>query len=123
VAAARKLPQYENWTDETRRAFDRGIETRADGSVAGRVRHEWLVAITAASLNHDDSALIGTIACPTLLAIAEKSLWWQEPTNLTVLRGLPNVTTAILPGRHFLHWDSPKQLIETARRWLAQVTE
>jgi pimeloyl-ACP methyl ester carboxylesterase len=122
VAAAQKLQQYESWRIELRRAFDRGIERHEDGTVAGRVRREWLVSITAASLNHDDSALIRSIKCPTLLMVAEKSLWWQEPTNLAVLRDLTNVTTAVLAGRHYLHWDSPNRVIETARQWLQGLT-
>jgi len=120
-AAVRALPQYTHWTPALRRSFERGVVQRPDGSVAARVRRDDLLAITAATLNHDDSATIGTLSVPTLLVLAEQSMFWQEPTNVAVLGNLPNVTTTTLAGHHWLHYEPPQPLIATLRPWLDEV--
>jgi pimeloyl-ACP methyl ester carboxylesterase len=122
LAAARLLPHYADWSDDLRRAFERGLETRADGSVAARARREWLVAIAEAALTRDDAPTIARVTCPTLLVVADQSLFWQEGTNLAVLGGLPNVETTTLPGHHWIHWAAVALLNGRVAPWLEEVT-
>jgi len=118
--AAQALPQYAAWGPEVQRSFERGLDARADGTVVARVRREWLVAIVEAALLGDDAAAIATIACPTLLVVAEESLFWQEPTNLAVLGRHANVETATFAGHHWIHWAAPGPVGERIAAWLGR---
>jgi pimeloyl-ACP methyl ester carboxylesterase len=114
TAAVRGLPQYQRWTHHLERAFLRGLERTADGSVRARARREWLVGIAAASFTRD-SAATGRVRCPTLLAMAEQSLVWQEPTNVV---SLPNAERVVITSNHWILADNPTELGAVVRRWI-----
>lgn len=118
VRAVRELPQYRRWSDALRHAFERGLRPLEDGTVGARVRREWLVAITRATLNHDDREAALRLKCPVLLLVAEESVAWQQATNLPVFAQLPCVESRVVPGDHWLHWDSPEIFSDAVSSWL-----
>lgn len=119
-AAARRLPHYAPWTPGLRRAFERGLRTAEEGTVASRARREELVAICEAALCRDHSDIVRRLCVPTLLLVAEESLFWQESTNLAALAGNPHVTARALPGQHWLHYEPDTPARAAIREWLAE---
>jgi pimeloyl-ACP methyl ester carboxylesterase len=118
VAAVRELPQYRRWAPDLAAAFERGLEDRADGTVAARVRREWLLEIVAEVLTRDHGGLVGRVRCPTLLAIADESRIWQEPTNCAVLR---DAELVVIAGNHWLHVDARDATAEAVTRFLGRL--
>jgi pimeloyl-ACP methyl ester carboxylesterase len=123
IATVRRLPQYAHWRPEIERCFRRGVRRRADGSVAGRARLDWLLAISRATLLHDESPLVSQIECPSLLIFAEESLAWQRATNGVAFAALPRVEEVTLPGQHWLMFEPPEPLVRVIGTWLDETIE
>src|SRR5260370_17054847 len=104
--SARQLPQYTNWNEDLERAFERGVTCGPDSKWRARISRETLIAICAAA-SKDHSAIVRKVACPTLLVVADESLAWQEPTNLSLP---PQATRAVLPANRGLTADTPAPL-------------
>jgi pimeloyl-ACP methyl ester carboxylesterase len=120
VREVRAQPHYRRWTPEVEAAVRRGLETLPDGSVIARHRREWLVPLVADVLTRDHSALVSRVACPTLLLIADESLFWQEPTNVVAL---PRAERVVVTGNHFLHVDARAELVGLIRAWLDRLPD
>jgi len=118
IATVRQLPQYAHWRPAIERCFRRGVRQRSDGSVAGRARLEWLLAISKATLLHDESPLVARITCPSLLIFAEQSVAWQQATNGVAFAPVPRVEQVTLPGQHWLMFEPPERLARVIETWL-----
>ena len=120
-AAVRDLPQYANWDDDRRRAFERGLVRTADGKWHPVGSRENLIAI-ATALGKDCSELIRTIACPTLLIVSEQSLGWQETSNIALM---PRAATVVVRSNHWLMADNPEAVANVidGLKWLVPASE
>ena len=113
--AVRSLPQYANWNDDLRRAFERGLTRSADGMLRARISRETLIAIcTAAGEDHSDT--IRRVSCPTLFVVADESLGWQEAINFALL---PNAARSVIRSNHWLMASNPAELNRAVESWLA----
>jgi len=113
--SVRSLPQYANWNEALKRAFERGIVADADGNLRARVSRQTLIAIcTAAGKDHSD--IIRKVRCPTLFVVADESLGWQEAINFAVL---PHAARSVIRSNHWLMSGNPVELNRAVETWLA----
>ncbi len=113
--AVRNLPQYANWNDDLRRAFERGVTRTADGVLRARISRDTLIAIcTAAGEDHSDT--VRRVSCPTLFVVADESLAWQEAINFALL---PNAARSVIRSNHWLMASNPAELSRAVEGWLA----
>ena len=115
--AVRHLPQYANWDDDRRCAFERGLMRDALGAWRPVAAREKLIAICAA-LSKDYSRLIGSITCPTMLIVSEQSLGWQETGNIALM---PHAATVVVRSNHWLMADNPEAVanVIAGLKWMA----
>lgn len=118
INSLRNLPQYGNWNEDTRRAFERGLVHDANG-VQARISRETLIAICAAA-GKDHSESIRRVSCPTLFVVADESLAWQEPINFALL---PHAMRVVIRSNHWLMTSNPSALSHAVESWLATGTE
>jgi pimeloyl-ACP methyl ester carboxylesterase len=118
-SAVRNLPQYSNWNLDLERAFERGLACGVDGTLRARISRETLIAISSAVLK-DHSDTIRKVSCPTLLAVADESLCWQEQTNFAML---PHAARAVVRSNHWLMAGNPAELNLAVAGWLNAVGE
>ena len=112
--SVRNLPQYANWNDDLRRAFERGVTRTADGMLRARISRHTLIAIcTAAGEDHSDS--VRRVSCPTLFVVADESLGWQEAINFALL---PNAARSVIKSNHWLMASNPAELNRAVGLWL-----
>jgi pimeloyl-ACP methyl ester carboxylesterase len=112
--SVRSLPQYANWNDDLRRAFERGVTRTADGKLRARISRDTLIAIcTAAGADHSNA--VRRVSCPTLFVVADESLGWQEAINFPLL---PNAARSVIRSNHWLMASSPVELNRTVQSWL-----
>jgi pimeloyl-ACP methyl ester carboxylesterase len=115
VNSVRGLPQYANWNDDLKRAFERGVTRTADGIPRARISRDTLIAIcTAAGEDHSDT--VRRVSCPTLFVVADESLGWQEAINFALL---PNAARAVIRSNHWLMASNPAELNRAVKGWLA----
>jgi pimeloyl-ACP methyl ester carboxylesterase len=113
--SVRNLPQYANWNESLEQAFERGTVRTADGKLRARIPREMLIAIcTAAGKDHSD--IIRKVSCPTLLAVADESLGWQEAINFGLF---PHAMRSVIRSNHWLMSSNPTELNRTVAAWLA----
>jgi pimeloyl-ACP methyl ester carboxylesterase len=112
--AVRSLPQYANWNDDLRRAFERGVTRTADRMLRARISRDTLIAICTAS-GEDHSATVRRVSCPTLFVIADESLGWQEAINFALL---PNAARSVVRSNHWLMAGNPAELNRAVQSWL-----
>jgi pimeloyl-ACP methyl ester carboxylesterase len=117
--SVRNLPQYANWNEALRRAFERGTVRGTDGKLRTRISRETLIAIcTAAGKDHSD--IVRKVFCPTLLAVADESLGWQEAINFALF---PHAARAVIRSNHWLMSNNPAELNRAVETWLATGNE
>jgi pimeloyl-ACP methyl ester carboxylesterase len=119
INSVRSLPQYSNWNGDLRRAFERGLTRGADGMLRARISRDTLIAICAAA-GKDHSATIRRASCPTLIAVADESLAWQEATNFAAL---PNSTRSVIRSNHWLMTGNPVELNWAIETWLSSLEQ
>jgi pimeloyl-ACP methyl ester carboxylesterase len=113
--AVRSLPQYANWNEDLRRAFERGVTRGGDGMVRARISRDTLIAIcTAAGENHSDT--VRRVFCPTLFVVADESLGWQQAINFALI---PNAARSVIRSNHWLMASNPAELNRAVESWLA----
>jgi pimeloyl-ACP methyl ester carboxylesterase len=113
--AVRSLPQYANWNEDLRRAFERGVTRTADGMLRARISRDTLIAIcTAAGEDHSDT--VRRVSCPTLFVVADESLGWQKAINFALL---PNAARSVIGSNHWLMASNPAELNRAVEGWLA----
>ncbi len=115
INAVRGLPQYSNWNGDLRRAFERGLTRGADGMLRARISRDTLIAVCTAA-GKDHSGTVRRASCPTLIAVADESLAWQEAINFAVL---PNATRSVIKSNHWLMTGNPAELNRAVETWLA----
>ncbi len=113
--SVRNLPQYANWNDDLRRAFERGVTRAADGMLRARISRDTLIAICTAAAE-DHSAKVRRVSCPTLFVVADESLGWQETINFALL---PNATRSVIRSNHWLMASNPTELNRAVGSWFA----
>jgi pimeloyl-ACP methyl ester carboxylesterase len=113
--SVRNLPQYTNWNEDLRRAFERGVICGADGKPRARISRETLIAICAAA-GKDYSDIIRAVSCPTFFAVSNESLDWQKQVNFALL---PNAAWAVIKSNHWLMTGNPIELNRAVQSWLA----
>jgi pimeloyl-ACP methyl ester carboxylesterase len=119
INSVRNLPQYSNWNGDLRHAFERGLTRGADGMLRARISRDTLIAICAAA-GKDHSNAVRRASCPTLIAVADESLAWQEATNFAAL---PNATRSVIRSNHWLMTGNPAELNWTIETWLASLEQ
>jgi len=112
--AVRTLPQYANWNDDLRRAFERGVTLGADGMLRARISRDTLIAICAAA-GQDHSDTVRRVSCPTLFVVADESLGWQKAINFALL---PNAARSVIGSNHWLMASNPAELNRVVESWL-----
>jgi pimeloyl-ACP methyl ester carboxylesterase len=115
VNSVRNLPQYANWNDDRRRAFERGVVRTVDGMQRARISRDTLIAICMAA-GEDHSATVRRVSCPTLFVVAGESLGWQEAINFALL---PNAARTVIRSNHWLMASNPAELNRAVGSWLA----
>ena len=113
--SVRGLPQYANWSDDLRRAFERGVTRTADGKLRARIPRDTLIAICTAA-GEDHSATVRRVSCPTLFVVADESLGWQETVNFALL---PDAARWVIRSNHWLMASNPAELNRAVKGWLA----
>ena len=113
--SVRNLPQYANWNEAVQRAFERGTVRGTDGKLRARISRETLIAICAAA-GKDHSDIVRKVVCPTLLAVADESLGWQEAINFALF---PHATRSVIRSNHWLMSSNPAELNRAVENWLA----
>jgi pimeloyl-ACP methyl ester carboxylesterase len=113
--SVRNLPQYTNWNDDLERAFERGLVRDVVGMPRARISRKTLIEICSAVIK-DHSNIIRKVSCPTLLVVADESLYWQEPTNFALL---PHAARAVIKSNHWLMTGNPGELNRAVESWLA----
>jgi pimeloyl-ACP methyl ester carboxylesterase len=112
--SVRSLPQYINWNDDLRRAFERGVTRDEDGVLRARISRDTLIAIcTAAGEDHSDT--VRRVSCPTLFVVADESLGWQQAINFALL---PNAARSVIRSNHWLMASNPAELNRAVQSWL-----
>jgi pimeloyl-ACP methyl ester carboxylesterase len=112
--SVRSLPQYTNWNDDLRRAFERGVTRDEDGVLRARISRDTLIAIcTAAGEDHSDT--VRRVSCPTLFVVADESLGWQQAINFALL---PNAARSVIRSNHWLMASNPAELNRAVQSWL-----
>ncbi len=105
-ACGRRLRQYRAWTPWQQRAWQAGIEAKADGSWGSKFAAVARNRIFAASLL--EAGLESPSSVPTLLVLPERGLnranWQLQPYK----RRLDNLEVARVPGNHWPHLDAPE---------------
>jgi pimeloyl-ACP methyl ester carboxylesterase len=114
ASSVRNLPQYANWNDDLRRAFERGVTRAADGKLRARISRDTLIAICTAA-GEDHSATVRRVSCPTLFVVADESLGWQEAINFALL---PNAARSVIRSNHWLMASNPAELNRAVESWL-----
>jgi pimeloyl-ACP methyl ester carboxylesterase len=117
--SVRNLPQYANWNEALQRAFERGTVRGTDGKLRACVSRETLIAICAAA-GKDHSDIVRKVSCPTLLAVADESLGWQEAINFAVF---PHAARSVIRSNHWLISGNPTELNRAVETWLAAGNE
>src|ERR1700733_1987029 len=111
--SVRNLPQYANWNEALQRAFERGTVRGTDGKLRACVSRETLIAICAAA-GKDHSDIVRKVSCPTLLAVADESLGWQEAINFAVF---PHAARSVIRSNHWLISGNPTELNRAVETW------
>ena len=117
--SVRNLPQYANWNEALQRAFERGTVRGTDGKLRACVSRETLIAICAAA-GKDHSDIVRKVSCPTLLAVADESLGWQEAINFAVF---PHAARSVIRSNHWLISGNRTELNRAVETWLATGNE
>ena len=112
--SVRSLPQYANWNEDLRRAFERGVTRDADGVLRARISRDTLIAICMAA-GGDHSDTVRRVSCPTLFVVADESLAWQETINFALL---PNAARSVVRSNHWLMASNPAELNRAVQSWL-----
>ena len=112
--SVRNLPQYINWNDDLKRAFERGVVVGADGMTRARISRETLIAICAAA-GKDYSDIIRGVSCPSFFAVSNESLSWQKQINFALI---PNAAWAVIKSNHWLMSGNPAELNRAVQGWL-----
>lgn len=113
--SVRDLPQYANWNDDLRRAFERGVARGADGMLRARISRDTLITICTAA-GEDHSTTVRRVSCPTLFVVADESLGWQQAINFALL---PNAARSVIRSNHWLMASNPAELNRAIGSWLA----
>ena len=78
-----------------------------------------LIAICAAA-GKDHSDIVRKVSCPTLLAVADESLGWQEAINFAAF---PHAARSVIRSNHWLISGNPTELNRAVETWLATGNE
>ena len=112
--SVRNLPQYSNWNEDLRRAFERGVATGPDGMLRARISRETLIAICAAA-GKDYSDIIRAVSCPTLFVVATRVSPGRSKSTSHCFRMR---RWAVIRSNHWLMSGNPAELNRAVESWL-----
>jgi len=112
--SVRNLPQYSNWNEDLKRAFERGVVRGPDGMPRARISRETLIAVCSAA-GKDYSGIIRAVSCRTFFVVSNESLAWQKQINFPLI---PNAAWAVIKSNHWLMSGNPGELNRAVEGWL-----